>query len=385
VDLLLLSVVALVGLALLFDFTNGMNDAAHSISTAVATRTMSARFAVWFSAVFNFLAYFVVGTAVANTVVKIVKADFQGVAVIFGALTAAVLWNYLAVFVGIPSSSSHAVIGGLIGAGLAAGGVSAIEWHSVQKTVLAIFLSPVVAFSVAGLATGLIWALVKVTKWSDNAKPFKGMQVVSAACMAFGHGANDAQKTMGIIAALLAGAGYIGGEGDKELGVPGWVGLAAYSAIALGTVYGGWKIIETVGLKITSLNARTGVAANIGAITAIFGATGLGIPISTTHASATSVVGAGVAGGRGTNWRVVGEMVTAWTITIPATATIGFLLYHATQFPTVFSWVLITPVMLGGAAFIIYVSRNRGAADHIDQAREDEDALAGAKTAAVTH
>lgn len=366
-DLLLLSVVALVGLALLFDFTNGMNDAAHSISTAVATRTMSARFAVWFSAFFNFLAYFVVGTAVANTVVKIVKSDYQGVAVIFGALVAAVVWNYLAVFVGIPSSSSHAVIGGLIGAGLAAGGTGAIEWHSVQKTVLAIFLSPAVAFSVAAIATGLIWGLVKITKWEDNAKPFKGLQVISAGCMAFGHGANDAQKTMGIIAALLAGAGYIGGDGEKELAVPGWVGLAAYSAIALGTVYGGWKIIETVGLKITSLNARTGVAANAGAITAIFGATALGVPISTTHASATSVVGAGVAGGRGTNWRVVGEMVTAWAVTIPATATIGFLLYHATQFPTAVSWILITPVMLAAAAFIIYVSRNRGDASHIDE------------------
>jgi PiT family inorganic phosphate transporter len=335
VDLLLLAVIAVVALALLFDFSNGFHDAANSVATVVATRAMPARYAVWFSAACNFAAYFWVGTAVANTVAKTVKAADVGVAVVFAALFAAIAWNYLTWHFGLPSSSSHAIIGGLVGAGISAGGLAAVNWDSVTKVVIAIVASPAVAFTVAALATALVVGIQKLTRWSDDAKPFKGLQLVSAAAVSFGHGANDAQKTMGVIAALLAGAGYVNvAPGAKAIPVPEWVALSAYAAIAVGTAWGGWKIINTMGLRLTKLNARTGVAANIGATTAIFGATAMGIPISTTHAAASSVIGAGAAARRGTNVRVVGEMVLAWIATIPATAMASWLVYKATQLPT---------------------------------------------------
>ena len=366
-DLLFLSVVALAGLALLFDFTNGFMDAANSIATVVATRVMSVRVAVWFSATFNFLAYFFVGTAVANTVAKTVESGEAGVAVVFGALVAAIGWNFLAWHRGIPSSSSHAIIGGLIGAGVAAGGLGAVNWHNAGMTVAAIFVSPMVAFAIAALATGLVSILQRLTGWGDDAKPFRGMQVVSAAAVSFGHGANDAQKTMGIIAALFVAAGYVDvPQGSDALPVPWWVAIAAYAAIALGTVWGGWRIIRTMGLRLTSLNARTGVAANIGATTAIFGATALGVPISTTHAAASSVVGAGTAGRRGTNWRCVGEMAIAWVVTIPATCTVGFVLYHLSQLGPILTWLTLGPLLVGLSAAILWAITHAVGAQEIE-------------------
>lgn len=366
-DLLFLSVVALVALALLFDFSNGFHDAANSIATVVATRVMSARTAVWFSAVCNFAAYFFVGTGVANTVAKTVDSQDEGIAVVFGALVAAVTWNYVTWYRGMPSSSSHAVIGGLIGAGLVAGGLDAINWNNVGKTVAAIVVSPLVAFAVAALATVLVRGLQMATRWDDDAKPFKGMQLVSAAAVSFGHGANDAQKTMGVIAALLAAAGYLRvDESTHALPVPWWVAISAYAAIALGTVWGGWRIIQTMGLRLCSLNARTGASANIGATTAIFGATALGIPISTTHAAASSVVGAGTAARRGTNWKVVGEMSVAWVCTIPATAAIGAVLYSLSQLPTVLAWVTLFPIILGLGGLMIWAMAHGVKADDLE-------------------
>ena len=353
-DLLLLTVIAVVAVALLFDFSNGFHDAANSIATVVATKAMPARWAVWFSALFNFLAYFFVGTAVANTVAKTVNAGAGGVAVIFAALFAAIVWNYATWYLGLPSSSSHAIIGGLVGAGIAAGGFAAINWASVQKVVIAIIASPAVAFSVAALGAGLVVMLQKATKWSDDAKPFKALQLISAAAVSFGHGANDAQKTMGVIAALLTGAGYITAAPGQEVVVPEWVALSAYTAIALGTVWGGWRIIHTMGLKLTALNARIGVAANLGATTAIFGATDLGIPVSTTHAAASSVVGAGTASGRGANWRVIGEMAVAWLITIPATAAVAGGIYKLTQLPTALAWIIVGAIVVATTAMIVY-------------------------------
>ncbi|MFN8078590.1 MAG: inorganic phosphate transporter [Kineosporiaceae bacterium] len=355
-DTLLLTVIAVVALALLFDFSNGFHDAANSIATVVATKALSPMQAVLFSAVCNFLAYFFVGTAVANTVAKTVKSGFVSVPVIFAALLAAIVWNYLTWFVGMPSSSSHAIIGGLVGAGLAVGGTAAVSWKSVTKVLYAIVLSPLVAFSVAAIGAGLVWALQKVTGWGDDAKPFKGLQIVSAAAVSYGHGANDAQKTMGVIAAVLAGAGYLNGK-DKFL-VPEWVALSAYAAIAIGTVWGGWRIIETMGLKLTNLNARVGVAANIGATTAIFGATHFGIPISTTHAAASSVVGAGTASGRGANWKVVGEMVMAWVVTIPATIALSFVFFKMTRLPGVLDVVVTSVVVAVIAVAIAWAMRH---------------------------
>ncbi len=359
-DGLLLAVIALVALALLFDFSNGFHDAANSIATVVATKALPARAAVWFSAFFNFLAYFFVGTAVADTVAKTVKPGQATLAVVFAALLSALVWNYATWFIGMPSSSSHAIIGGLVGAGLAAGGLGAISWSSVQKVGLAIVLSPLVAFTVAALGSVLVSGLQRLTGWDDDAKPFKYLQLLSAAVVSFGHGANDAQKTMGVIAALLVASGHLSViAGTGHLPVPEWVALSAYSAIALGTVWGGWRIIQTMGLKLTNLNARTGVAANIGATTAIFGATGLGIPISTTHAAASSVVGAGVASGRGANWRVIRDMSIAWVSTIPATAVLAWVFMELTRLPQPYAAITVTVVVvvvLSGIAWAMWKS-----------------------------
>lgn len=354
-DLLLVSVIAVIAIALVFDFTNGFHDAANSVATVVATRVLPAKWAPAFSAAFNFLAYFVVGTAVANTVAKTVKSEYGGVALVFAALFAAVAWNYITWKFGMPSSSSHAIIGGLVGAGLAAGGLAAIDWSSVQKAAIGIVLSPVVAFSIAFIAMYLVFGVQKLSKWHDDHPVFKGLQLVSAAAVSFGHGANDAQKTMGVIAALLLSAGYthIGADG-KTVEVPEWAALSAYAAIALGTLWGGWKIIETMGLKLTTLHASSGAAANIGATTAIFGATAVGMPISTTHAAASSIVGAGVGSGKGANWKIVGEMVVAWVITIPAAATVSWLMYHLTQLPLALAWITVTTVVVAFGAWAIW-------------------------------
>ena len=376
-DLLLISVVAVIAIALIFDFTNGFHDAANSVATVVATRALPARWAPAFSAVFNFLAYFIVGTAVANTIAKTVKTDYEGVALTFAALFAAVVWNYVTWNFGMPSSSSHAIIGGLVGAGLAAGGFAAIDWSSVQKAGIGIILSPAVAFAIAFIAMYLVIGIQKAFKWHDNHPVFKGLQLVSAGAVSFGHGANDAQKTMGVIAALLLGAGYtqIGADG-KSVVVPEWVALSAYSAIALGTLWGGWKIIETMGLKLTTLHASSGTAANIGATTAIFGATALGMPISTTHAAASSIVGAGVGSGKGANWRVVGEMVLAWVITIPVSGTIAFLMFHLTQLPTVLAWITISVVVVAFAAWAIWAMMHTIHAKDVEAEIPDEVVLA---------
>jgi PiT family inorganic phosphate transporter len=198
----------------------------------------------------------------------------------------------------------------------------------------------------------------------DNHPVFKGAQLVAAAALSFGHGANDAQKTMGVIGALLLGAGYISMDGDT-LTIPLWVEIAAYTAIALGTLWGGWKIIETMGLRITTLHANSGAAANIGASVAIFGATSVGAPISTTHAAASSVVGAGVGSGKGANWKVVGEMLIAWVVTIPASATVAFLVYWTTQLPLALSWIVVGAIVLAFGAWAVWAMRNSIHADDV--------------------
>ena len=375
-DPLLIAVIAVIALALLFDFSNGFHDAANSVATVVATRAMPPKVAVGFSALFNFLAYFFVGTAVANTVSKVVESEYAGVAVVFAALVGAITWNYLTWWIGMPSSSSHALIGGLVGAGLAAGWLDAIEWTKVEEAAIAVFISPLVAFTIAFAAMYLVTGLQRLTGWADNARPFKWLQVVSAAAVSFGHGANDAQKTMGVIAALLAGAGYTTVDSAGTIPVPEWVAICAYAAIALGTLWGGWKIIETMGLRITSLHASSGVAANIGAVTSIFGATGMGIPISTTQAAGSSVMGAGVASGRGINLKVVGEMLLAWIVTIPSTCVLAFLVFKLTQLPPPAAWLSVTALVfvLGGA--IAYAMLHATKAEEVEAEIPDEGQLA---------
>jgi PiT family inorganic phosphate transporter len=211
--------------------------------------------------------------------------------------------------------------------------------------VIAIVASPVVAFTVAFLAMVILARIQRRWQISEDARAFKGLQLVSAAAVSFGHGANDAQKTMGIMAAVLAAGGYLTIRPDGNFDIEWWIPLLAYSAIAAGTIWGGWKIIETMGLRITQLRASSGLAANIGAVTSIFGATGLGIPISTTHAAASSVTGAGVASGQGVNLRVVREMVLAWVVTIPATVIIGWVMFELTQLPGAAAFVAVGAVL----------------------------------------
>jgi PiT family inorganic phosphate transporter len=377
VDLLLITVIAVVAIALIFDFTNGFHDAANSVATVVATRALPAKWAPAFSAFFNFAAYFVVGTAVANTVAKTVKAEYGGVALAFAALFAAIAWNYATWRFGMPSSSSHAIIGGLVGAGLAAGGLEAIDWSSVEKAALGIVLSPAVAFAIAFAAMYLVFGIQKISKWHDDHPVFKGAQLVSAAAVSFGHGANDAQKTMGVIAALLLGAGYTDyAEDGSTIVVPEWAALAAYGAIALGTLWGGWKIIETMGLRITTLHANSGLAANIGATTAIFGATTVGMPISTTHAAASSIVGAGVGSGKGANWKIVGEMLIAWIITIPAAATVAFVMYRLTQLPTIGAWIAVGTVVVLFGTWAVWAMLHTIHADDVEAEIPNEEELA---------
>ena len=352
VDLLLVSVIALIVLALVFDFTNGFHDAANSVATVVATRALPARWAPAFSAFFNFAAYFIIGTAVANTVAKTVKPQYAGAAVVFAALFAAIAWNYVTWYLGLPSSSSHAIIGGLVGAGLAAGGVAAISWDAVSKAVIGIVASPAVAFSIALVAMFLVAGAQRLFRMRDEHPVFKGLQLVSAGAVSFGHGANDAQKTMGVIAALLLATGHTQMSADgKTVELPEWVALSAYSAIALGTLWGGWKIIETLGLKITILHANSGVAANIGASAAIFGATAVGMPISTTHAAASSIVGAGLGSHRGAHWNVVGRMVLAWVLTIPSAAGVAWVMFQLTRLPTGLAWITVGGTLLAFATW----------------------------------
>ncbi len=357
-DILLLSVIGLFALALIFDFTNGFHDAANSVSTVVATRVLPAKWAPAFAATFNFLAYFFIGTAVASTIAKTVKSEYAGLAVVFAALFAAIAWNFITWRFGMPSSSSHAIVGGLVGAGLAAGGIAAISWDSVSKAAIGIVLSPAVAIIIAILAMFLIGGIQKLFHMGDDHVVFKGLQLVAAGALSFGHGANDAQKTMGVMGALLLGAGYTTAGPGGSIDVPEWVALSAYGAIALGTLWGGWKIIETMGLKITTLHAASGAAANIGASAAIFGATSLGMPISTTHAAASSVVGAGVGSGRGANWKVVGKMLVAWVITIPAAGLVAAAILYLTKLPTVFAWITVGAVVLTFAAWAIWAMRH---------------------------
>ena len=376
-DLLLITVIAVVAIALIFDFTNGFHDAANSVATVVATRALPAKWAPAFSAFFNFAAYFVVGTAVANTVAKTVKAEYGGVALAFAALFAAIAWNYATWRFGMPSSSSHAIIGGLVGAGLAAGGLEAIDWSSVEKAALGIVVSPAVAFGIAFVAMYLVLGIQRLTKLHDDHVVFKGFQLVSAAAVSFGHGANDAQKTMGVIAALLLGAGYTElAEDGSTVVVPEWAAFAAYAAIALGTLWGGWKIIETMGLRITTLHANSGTAANIGATTAIFGATAVGMPISTTHAAASSIVGAGVGSGKGANWKVVGEMLIAWVITIPSAATVAFVMYKLTQLPTIGAWIAVGTILVLFGTWAVWAMLHTIHADDVAAEIPDEAELA---------
>ena len=318
----------LIALALAFDFLNGLHDAANSIATVVSTRLLKPVHAVLFAAFFNFAAYWIFGLKVAETIGKgIIDADIVNPQVIFGALVGAMFWNVVTWWKGIPSSSSHALVGGLIGAGVMRAGLDGIVWSGVLKTASAIVLSPTIGMILSILLVVMTsWIFLRATaKRAEGV--FKKLHLVSSAAYSLGHGANDAQKTMGIITVLLYSQGMLEGE----FAVPEWVVLSCYVAIALGTLSGGWKIIETMGTRITKLSHQQGFCASSGGSVMLFAATAFGIPVSTTHTITGCVVGVGAARrASAVRWGVAGRVVIAWLITIPASAAVGALFYWLT-------------------------------------------------------
>ena len=317
--------ITLILVAVAFDFLNGLHDAANSIATIVSTRVLRPQHAVAWAAFFNFVAFLVFGAHVAQTIgTGIVSADVIDPRVVFGALMGAILWNLITWALGIPSSSSHALIGGLVGAGTAKVGVSAIVWTGLAKTSAAIVLSPVSGFLLAMLLFLIVsWLFASYTPYAVD-RVFRLLQFVSASLYSLGHGGNDAQKTMGIIAVLLYSQGYLGGE----FHVPFWVMLTCYAAMGLGTLVGGWRIVHTMGSRITRLTPFQGFCAETGGAITLFAATHLGIPVSTTHTITGCIIGVGAARRvSSVRWSVANRIVVAWVVTIPATAFIAALVY----------------------------------------------------------
>ena len=319
--------IALIALALAFDFINGLHDAANSIATVVSTRVLSPRLAVAWAAFFNFVAFLFIGLHVAETIGKgIIDPGIVDAAVIFGALSGAILWNVLTWYLGIPSSSSHALVGGLVGAGTAKAGFAAIVSSGVIKTSVFIFAAPLLGMVMAIVIVVLSSWLFKPVAASTADKAFRRLQLLSSAAYSIGHGANDAQKTMGIITVLLFSTGYLHGA----FHVPLWVILAAQVAMGLGTLMGGWRIVRTMGSKITRLTPHQGFCAETGGAIMLFGATAFGIPVSTTHTITGAIMGVGAARrASAVRWGVAGNIVVAWVVTIPAAAAIAALVYGA--------------------------------------------------------
>ena len=319
--------VALIGVALLFDFLNGLHDAANSIATIVSTRVLRPQYAVFWAAFFNFIAFTVFGLHVANTIGKgIIDPTVVDAAVIFAALVGAIVWNLITWGLGIPSSSSHALIGGLVGAGVAKAGLSAAVWSGLSKTLLAIVLSPMVGFLLAIVLVAIVsWLAVRSTPFAVD-RAFRILQFVSASLYSLGHGGNDAQKTMGIIAVLLYSQGYLG----ADFNIPFWVVISCQAAMGLGTLMGGWRIVRTMGLRITKLTPMQGFCAETGGAATLFMATYLGVPVSTTHTLTGAIVGVGASRRlSAVRWNVASSIVYAWVITIPASALVAAGTYWA--------------------------------------------------------
>jgi PiT family inorganic phosphate transporter len=326
-SLALPALIGLIAVALFFDFLNGLHDAANSIATIVSTRVLRPQYAVFWAAFFNFIAFLFFGLHVANTLgTGIIDANIVDLTVIFAALIGAIVWNILTWIFGIPSSSSHALVGGLVGAGVAKAGGGAIVWSGLLKTTAAIVLSPALGFFLAlMLILAVSWISLRQTPFAvDNA--FRHLQFISASLYSLGHGGNDAQKTMGIIAVLLFSQGHLG----HEFYVPLWVVLSCQSMMALGTLFGGWRIVHTMGSKITKLNPMQGFCAEAGGAITLFLATWLGVPVSTTHTITGAIVGVGAARRvSAVRWGIAGNIVIAWIITLPATAVIAALCHTA--------------------------------------------------------
>jgi PiT family inorganic phosphate transporter len=320
----------LIAVALAFDFLNGLHDAANSIATVVATRLLSPVAAVAFAAFFNFAAYFLALQwpslhKVADTIGKgLIDKDLITPAVVFGALVGAMFWNVVTWLKGIPSSSSHALVGGLVGAGVAHAGLHGVQWTGLNMTLLAIVLSPVLGLIVT-MSIMLLTSWLGVGASARGAeRTFRVLHLMSAGSLSLSHGLNDAQKTMGIITVLLYSTGHLRGE----FAVPNWVALSCYAAMGIGTLTGGWRIIETMGTRITKLSQHQGFSASLGGSIMLFGASYVGIPVSTTHTITGCVIGAGAARrASAVRWGIAKDVMVAWIITIPASATVGALFY----------------------------------------------------------
>ena len=319
-------VAMLVVLAVAFDFMNGFHDAANSIATVVSTGVLKPQHAVLFAAFFNFVAIFVFHYAVAKTVGKgIVEPGVVDHHVVFGALIGAIVWNVVTWYYGIPSSSSHALIGGIVGAVIAKAGTGALIATGVGKTVLFIFVSPLLGFLLGSLMMVVVAHLFKRASPLRVDKWFRRLQLVSAGLYSLGHGGNDAQKTIGLIWMLLVASGYLAAA---ETSPPGWVVWICYIAIGVGTMFGGWRIVKTMGQKITKLKPVGGFCAETGGALTLFLATALGIPVSTTHTITGAIVGVGsVQRMSAVRWGVAGNIVWAWIFTIPASAFVAGICY----------------------------------------------------------
>jgi len=319
------SLLLIIALALAFDFTNGFHDAANSIATVVSTRVLSPRWAVVWAAFFNFVAFAVFGVHVAKTIAKgTVDPAVVTPGIVLAALLAALAWNLLTWWLGLPTSSSHALIGGFVGAAVVSAGPRAVVVAGVMKTVAFIVISPLVGLVLGFLSMlAVSWIFRRSTPRAVDGL-FRRLQLGSAAMFSLGHGSNDAQKTVGIITALLYSTGYLRGE----FHVPLWVVISSYGAIGLGTLSGGWRIVETMGMRITRLQPVGGFCAETSGALALFGASALGVPVSTTHTITGAIIGSGVSASRrlsAVKWGVASRIVWAWVITMPAAAVLASL------------------------------------------------------------
>ncbi|OCH99490.1 inorganic phosphate transporter [Legionella jamestowniensis] len=316
-----LFILAVIMIAYLFDFINGFHDAANSIATIVTTGVLTPRQAVLWAAFFNFIAFLIFNLMVAKTIGSgLIDTSIVDASLILSALIGAILWNLVTWYYGLPSSSSHALIGGLAGAALAKGGVSSLKFAGFAKVIAGIFLSPAVGLVIGFLLTFLFSNLFRNNSERTLNKLFKGFQLASSALLSLTHGGNDAQKTMGIIAVLLFSANWLG----DTFYVPFWVVISCHFVISLGTLAGGWRIVHTMGTKITKLNTLRGCAAETGAAIMIFTATEYGIPVSTTHTVTGSIAGVGLINGlSGTYWPVMRRIFLSWLFTIPAAAVVS--------------------------------------------------------------
>jgi PiT family inorganic phosphate transporter len=317
--------IGLIVVALAFDFLNGLHDTANSIATLVSTRMLRPRYAVIWAAFFNFIAFLVFGVHVARTIgIGIIAPEVMDAHVIFGALVGAIAWNVITWWGGIPSSSSHALIGGLVGAGVMKAGLASIVWPGLLTTGAFIVLSPLLGFFLALLLILIVsWLFVRANPRTVE-PTFQWLQFAAASLISLGHGGNDAQKTMGIIAVLLFSQGQLSGD----FYVPFWVVLTCQAAMGLGTLFGGWRIVRTVGSKITRMTPVQGCCASAGGAIMLIAATFLGIPVSTTHTVTGSVIGVGAARKvSAVRWNIAGNIVIAWIITLPASAAVAALCY----------------------------------------------------------